>query len=69
MQKSNMQLKQKQIDRLRKPFDAIGAFEDKNEKEVAQILNKVMEYYLALARVHIRNKEKQAYGTESTHNK
>jgi hypothetical protein len=64
-----MQLKPEQLARLRKPFDAVGAFENKKQEEVVQILNGVMAYYLTLARIHIRNKNRQADGNKSTHNK
>lgn len=62
-----MQLKPEQMARLRRPFDAVGAFKDKNQEEVEQILNGVMEYYLTLARIHIRNKNRQDNGNKSTH--
>lgn len=64
-----MQLKPEQITRLRRPFDAVGAFEGKSQEEVRQILNGIMEYYLTLARVHIRNKNRQDNGNKSPHNK
>lgn len=64
-----MQLKPEQIARLRRPFDAVGAFENKDQEEVTQILNGVMEYYLTLARIHIRNKNRKGNGNKSLHNK
>lgn len=63
-----MQLKPEQLARLRRPFDAVDAFKNKKQEEVEQILNGVMEYYITLARINIRNKNRQNNGNKSTHN-
>lgn len=64
-----MKLKPEQVTRLRKPFDAVDAFKGKSQEEVEQILNEVMEYYLSLARIHLRSKNKQANENQSTHHR
>lgn len=58
-------LKPEQLARLRKPFDKVGAFEGKTEKEVEQALNGVMDYYLTLARINLRLKQEKR--NETTH--
>lgn len=54
-----MQLKPEQIERLRKPFDKLGAFEGHSEEEIKEILNGVANYYLTLANINIRLKQEQ----------
>jgi len=54
-----MQLKPEQIERLRKPFDKLGAFEGRSEEEIKEILNDVVNYYLTLANINLRLKQKQ----------
>jgi len=44
---------------LRKPFDKLGAFEGRSEEEIKEILNDVVNYYLTLANINLRLKQKQ----------
>lgn len=63
-----MRLKPEQVERLRRPFDKLGAFSGRTNEEVEEILNGVMNYYLTLANINLRLKReeksngKQNYG-------
>lgn len=54
-----MRLKPEQVERLRKPFDKLGAFEGRTNEEVEEILNGAMNYYLALANINLRLKREE----------
>lgn len=61
-----MRLKPEQLERLRKPFDKLGAFEGHTNEEVEEILNGVMNYYLTLANINFRLKrKKETNGTQN----
>ena len=49
-----MKLTQEQLQRLRKPYDKVGAFDGYSEEEVEKILNEQMTYYLTLANINLR---------------
>lgn len=57
-----MKLTPEQIQKLRKPFDAMGAFEGRSDEEVEKLLKGAMEIWLTLANINLRLKrEEQNY--------
>jgi len=43
-----------QIQRLRKPFDKLGAFDECTDEQVEYTLNSVMAYYVTLGSINLR---------------
>ncbi len=55
-----MKLRNEQIEKLRKPFDEIGAFQGCSEEKIKELLNGIMDYYLTLARINLRLKKQKS---------
>ncbi len=51
-----MKLTSEQLQRLRRPYDKVGAFDGYTTEQVEQILNNTMTYYLTLANINLRLK-------------
>lgn len=49
-----MKLTPEQLQRLRKPYDKVGAFDGYTEEQVEQTLNNIMDFYLTLATINLR---------------
>lgn len=61
-----MNLTPEQIQKLRKPFDELGAFEGRSDEEVEKFLKEAMEIWLTLANINLRLKrEEQKYESEN----
>ena len=61
-----MRLKPEQVERLRKPFDKYGALDGCTNEEVEEILNGVMNYYVALANINLRLKQEEKDGNNDS---
>lgn len=52
-----MNLSAEQLQRLRQPFEEVGAFEGRSEEEIEKLLNDIAEIYLTLARINLQLKQ------------
>lgn len=59
-----MNLKPEQIERLRKPFDKIGAFGELTDTEVEKLLNELINFYSTLAKINLRIKQAENEGSK-----
>lgn len=58
-----MKLTSEQLSALRKPFEAIGAFEGYSEDEIKKLLEEIAELYSTQIKINLRIKqEQQTYG-------
>ncbi len=57
-----------QIQRLRKPYDKLGAFKGCSDEEVKQLLREMMEIWLTLANISLRLQREEQQKYESTRN-
>lgn len=58
-----MKLTDEQFSKLRKPFEAIGAFEGCSEEEIKKLLEDIAELYSTQIKINLRiKKEQQTYG-------
>jgi len=56
-----MKLTAEQLSNLRKPFEAIGAFEGCSEEEIKKLLEEIAEFYSTMAKINLRIKQ-ETYG-------
>ncbi|MEK6839833.1 MAG: hypothetical protein AABX72_02750 [Nanoarchaeota archaeon] len=54
-----MQLTDEQLQKLRKPFNEVGAFEGRSEEEIRKLLEEIADIYVTLAEINLRSKQKQ----------
>ncbi len=65
-----MELTPNQLQKLRKPFEKVGAFAGLSDEEIKKNLEGMMDIYVTLVKINIRSKRKQDdNGNKSIHNK
>lgn len=52
-----MELTSEQLQKLRQPFEEIGAFEGRSEEEIKKLLEGIADIYVTLAKINLRIKK------------